>query len=246
MEGRTIKGTTDWVQRDFVVDIPDDNNNVFIGFWMQGRGQLWARDLMIEEVPDTVALNTFVPGAQKAEGPDLTLAAQPGTVIRPGDLFEPAPPKWLTFGSAGFELCDLGVDAKLARQGQRNLTAACKAPVNAGLRQAINAAPWWGKRVRFSAWIRTENVEAPPGGSNMAVGAGLFISASDTNTPTLGFRVTGTTDWEYRELVMDIPRNSVWIPMGLALNGSGQVWLRDLKFEEVSRDVPVTPPNSPP
>jgi hypothetical protein len=28
--------------------------------------------------------------------------------------------------------------------------------------------------------------------------------------------------------------------MGLSLNGTGQVWLRDLKVEEVSRDTPLT------
>jgi hypothetical protein len=232
MQDRTITGSTDWVQRDFVVDVPEDNNNVFLGFWMQGKGQLWARDLTIEEVPLTVALNTFTGDAQKPPGPDLSLAALPGTVVRAGDPFQPPPPKWLSFGSAGFELCDIGVDARLLNLGQRNLSIACSIPKNAGLRLAPEAAPWWGKRVRFSAWIKTENVVGDPTVTTGG-GAGLFLSASGTQSPTLGF-------WQYRELVMDIPRGSQWIPLGLAFNGSGQVWLRDLKFEEVSRDIPVT------
>jgi hypothetical protein len=239
MENRTIKGSTDWVQRDFVVDIPEDNNNVMVGFWVQGKGQIWARDLSIEEVPKTVALNTFASDPQQPAGPDLSLAALPGASVRAGDPFQLPPPKWLVFGTPGFELCDIGVDAQLAKLGQLNLSIACSIPKNAGLRQAPEAAPWWGKRVRFSCWIKTEKV-IPQEGADAAGGAGLFLGVSGTQSPTVGFRVSGTTDWQYRELVMDVPRKSQWMPMGLALNGSGQVWVRDLKFEEVSRDTPVT------
>ncbi len=36
--------------------------------------------------------------------------------------------------------------------------------------------------------------------------------------------------------------NSTWVFVGLTLSGKGQVWARDFKFEEVSRDTPVTTP----
>jgi hypothetical protein len=51
--------------------------------------------------------------------------------------------------------------------------------------------------------------------------------------------VTGWTDWEYRELVTDVPRDGQWFTIGFWLQGQGQVWVRDLQFEEVPDSVPV-------
>jgi hypothetical protein len=46
------------------------------------------------------------------------------------------------------------------------------------------------------------------------------------------------------EISMDDPRNSPWLLIGLSLSGKGQVWGRDFRFEEVSRDTPVTQPGA--
>ena len=78
------------MQRDFVVDIPADNNNVFIGFWMQARGS-FGRETDDRGVPQTVALNTFASEPQQPAGPDLSLAALPAARCRDGDPFSPLP-----------------------------------------------------------------------------------------------------------------------------------------------------------
>jgi hypothetical protein len=231
MQNRALKGTTGWEQRDFVVDVPADNNNLMVGFWMQGKGQLWVRDINVEEVPATVALTPFAGEV----GPDFSLAAR--AAPRPDARFLPPPEKWLAMGGTGFELCDSGVDAQLLNAGQRNLTIACSVPNNVALRQSFVARPYWGKRMRLSAWIRTKDVEPLPEAGARG-GAGLYMSAQNS---AANVNVTGTTDWQYRELVMDVPRNSPWLPLGLMLVGRGQVWARDFKLEEVSADTPVTP-----
>jgi hypothetical protein len=251
MPERTIKGSTGWETRDFVVDIPADANQLQAGYWMQGMGQFWMRDLKVEEVPLTVAVNwdrnEFGPDAM----PDTSLA--PATAPLPTDRFLPPPRKWLALGESNFELCDAGIDAVMLSAGQRNLSIACQVPVRAFLRQAFVSAPWWGKRVRLSAWIKTENVvprEGDFGPVGMAVsgarGAALYLATSDTIGPLYNIVVTGTTDWTYHELVLDIPAGAAmpagakYLPMGLSLNGTGQVWVRDLKFEEVPRDTPLS------
>ncbi len=235
MQDRALKGTTGWEQRDFVIDIPADNNQTMVGFWMQGKGQVWMRDINIEEVPVTVALSAF----QSQIGPDLALATR--AAPRPDARFLPPPEKWLAMGGSGFELCDSGVDVQLLQSGQRNLTIACSIPNNVALRQAFAANPYWGKRVRFSGWIKTRDVEPLPEAGGQG-GAGFFVSASGTQSAALNASITGTTEWQYRELILDVPRNSQWIPLGLTLVGRGQVWGRDFKFEEVPADTPVTPP----
>jgi hypothetical protein len=251
MQERAIRGTTGWEVRDFVVDVPADANQLMAGYWMQGRGQMWVRDLKVEEVPLTVAVNWNRKAPNPSGVPDMSLAV--ATVPRPTDAFLPPPVKWFATGEQGFELCDVGVDAKMLVSGQPNLSIACKVPVLVFLRQAPVAPPYWGKRVRFSGWIKTENVVArsdvqSAGGSiGSAQGAALFISASDTQGPARNAAVTGTSPWTYRELVIDIapgtnaPGDAKFLPMGVVLNGTGQVWVRDLKFEEVPRDTPLTP-----
>jgi len=240
MENRTIKGSTGWETRDFVVDIPPDAGRLQAGYWMQGKGQVWMRDLKVEEVPTTVAVNFDLNGPRPDSIPALSLA--PVAEPRPTDHFLPPPDRWLALGEQTFELCDAGIDAKLLAAGQRNLSIACSVPVRGSLRHTFEAQPWWGKRVRLSAWLKTDKVEPTTEGGGRP-GASLFLSTTaDSNAVIYNATLTGTTDWTYEEIVIDIPAGSLapYIPMGLTLNGTGQVWARDLKFEEVSHDTPVT------
>lgn len=239
MEDRTINGSTGWETRDFVVDIPGDARQLQAGFWMQGKGQVWMRDLKVEEVPLTVAVNFD----RNAPRPDAmpALSLEPVAEPRPTDRFLPPPQRWLALGEQNFELCDTGIDARLLGTGQRNLSIACKVPVRAYLRHTIEAQPWWGKRVRLSAWLKTEGVVPRAEGEGVP-GASLYLATTGAGDATLrNVTATGTTDWTYQEIILDIPIGSAspYIPMGLALVGTGQVWVRDMKFEEVSRDTPM-------
>jgi hypothetical protein len=242
MENRTIKGSTGWEIRDFVVDMPNDVSQLQVGYWMQGKGQIWMRDLKVEEVPLTVAVNFDRNAPRPNAIPALSLA--PVSEPRPTDRFLPPPQRWLALGEQNFELCDAGIDAKLLASGQRNLSIACKVPVRAYLRHTIEAQPWWGKRVRFSAWLKTEGVEPRTDGGGKP-GASLYLSTTGAgDATTREATVTGTTDWTYHELVLDIPVGSAspYIPMGLSLVGTGQLWARDFKFEEVPRDASLPVP----
>lgn len=237
MQDRTIKGTTGWVTRDFVVDIPANASQLQAGYWMQGKGQVWMRNLKAEVVLGTVPVNFDRAGVRPDQLPDMTLAASSDP--RPEDRFLPPPRKWLALGESNFELCDAGIDARMLSAGQRNLSIACSVPIRVYLRQAFESYPWRGKRVRLSAWLRTENVVPRQEGAGRA-GATLYLSATDTNGPLYEVAVIGTTDWTYHELVADVPAGAPFIPVGISLVGTGQVWARDMKFEEVSRDTPVS------
>jgi hypothetical protein len=52
--------------------------------------------------------------------------------------------------------------------------------------------------------------------------------------------IKGTNDWKRYEVVLDVPDASETISIGLLLNGAGQVWMDDLKFETVGADVATT------
>jgi hypothetical protein len=46
---------------------------MMVGFWMQGTGQVWIRDLKVEEVSTAVPLNFFWNDPRHPVGPSLSL-----------------------------------------------------------------------------------------------------------------------------------------------------------------------------
>jgi hypothetical protein len=51
--------------------------------------------------------------------------------------------------------------------------------------------------------------------------------------------VKGTTGWQERSVVLDVPSNAALIVFGVIGAGTGQVWMEPVTFETVGRDVPV-------
>ncbi len=105
------------------------------------------------------------------------------------------------------------------------------------LMQMFKADAYLAKRLRFSAYVRSEEIEN---------WAGLWMRIDGSEGRTLGFdnmqsrSIKGTTDWQQYEIVLDVPQESSNVAFGVLLSGSGQVWLSDLQFTEVSSDVPTT------
>lgn len=103
--------------------------------------------------------------------------------------------------------------------------------------QSFSAAPYAGKRVRYTANLKSENVES---------WGGLWLRADGDNNNVVAFdnmqdrAVTGTTPWKNYSIVLDIPENAASMYMGLLLAGSGTLWINGIKLEVVGNDVPVT------
>ena len=60
-----------------------------------------------------------------------------------------------------------------------------------------------------------------------------------------GDRVKGTKEWTRQNIVVDIPPESVTILIGAMITGDGDIWLDDLRFEEVSTTVELTASSEP-
>jgi hypothetical protein len=97
-----------------------------------------------------------------------------------------------------------------------------------------------GKRVRFNAFAKSDGVSGWAG-LWMRVGKG-----SGATPQTLAFdnmqgrAIQGTTDWKNYAVVLDVPKDATGIFFGVLLNGSGSMWMSDVKVETVSSDVPTT------
>ena len=108
-----------------------------------------------------------------------------------------------------------------------------------GMMQMCSADEYRGKRLRFSAWMRTE--QANDGGAHL-----WFRIDGEERRQMLRFDnmdnrpVKGTTDWQQYSIVLDVPPNAAALAYGFFIAGTGQAWISDVKVEEVGQDTPTT------
>lgn len=170
--------------------------------------------------------------------------ANPGfESMRPGKLG--APEGWWAVQHAGPESYRFTVDDGAKKAGQRSLRIENVGPEPFGtLYQAIDAAPYRGKTVRFAAWIRTENAQ----GNRFGSGAGLHLQTSRRGFPldTAAMRknaVRGTNDWARHELALPVAGDADRIEVGLNLFGGGIAWIDEATLDVVE---PAAAPTAPP
>jgi hypothetical protein len=100
---------------------------------------------------------------------------------------------------------------------------------------------YWGKRVRMSAYVKTQYV---------AEWAGLWFRIDRKDSYPLGFdnmkggktdrSIKGTTDWKKYEIVLDVPPDAYNLAYGALISGIGQIWFTKINFEIVDDSVPTT------
>jgi hypothetical protein len=149
-----------------------------------------------------------------------------------------APAGWFLAGSkpASYEV---GTDAQAAYNGDPSAYLKSKGPVSDGfgtLMQDFRADKYAGKRLRFSGFVKSDAVQ-DWAGLWMRVDKGRDSSILDNMADR---PITGTTDWQKYEVVLDVPQDATGIAFGILLAGSGTVWLNGAKLEVVGTDVPTT------
>jgi hypothetical protein len=166
----------------------------------------------------------------------LAAAAAATTVLALAAAPAPLPPNWSMMGqnpdkfTAGVDTSPEGRGAKFLRNTSGDTTAW------ASLGQSIQAQRYVGQRVRFRARLRTRDM------SNWAA---LWMSVNAKGGPTLAFYNTqgkpikGSTGWQERSIVLDVPADAATITFGAIGAGTGQMWMEPLAFETVGRGVPV-------
>lgn len=104
-------------------------------------------------------------------------------------------------------------------------------PVVATLSQKFKADQYHGKRVKFSAVIKSE---APEGSAALSMSVdGLCMGILEYDY-MYGRNITGITDWKKAEVVLDVPEESSHIQVAITMAGKGQIWASNLVFEETA------------
>jgi DNA-binding CsgD family transcriptional regulator len=230
MQDRPIVGTTAWTPYSLVLDVDPSSVAVAFGILLTGSGEAWLSNVRLEVVGNDVAVTDRL----QIEPLNLDFSQ---TLPATGAL--PMPDDWSIAGSdpSGF---DIGVDDTVRLNGHPSATVRAKAGVLGGsavLFQRIKSDHYRGKRVRFSAMVRTSNVSVLAGLSFAVITADNYPLAYDDmqNRP-----IVGTTDWTRYSEVLDVGASSATILFEVLLSGPGQVWISDVRFEPVGNDVAST------
>lgn len=148
------------------------------------------------------------------------------------------PKGWFIAGSHP-EDYDMEIDHKVFHSGSASghIKSRKSAQGFGTLMQISKVDKFLGKRVRMSGYVKAEQV---------ANWAGLWMRVDGSEDKSVSFDnmqdrpIKGSIDWNRYEIVLDVPQNSVKLAYGILLNGEGEVWMDDLKFDTVTDDVPPT------
>lgn len=149
------------------------------------------------------------------------------------------PDGWMRSGSAPADF-DMGTDQTIVHAGKASGYLRSKVAKPAGfgtLMQLCKGGQFLGKRVRMSAWVKSDSV---------ASWAGLWMRVDGPDAKMLAFDnmqsrpINGTSEWTQYNIVLDVAPNAKDIAFGILLDGTGAVWLDDINFEIVDHNVPTT------
>lgn len=108
------------------------------------------------------------------------------------------------------------------------------------LNQAMKPDAFRGKRVRYSAWVKTDSISS-------AAGAGLWMRVDGADVgETLQFDnmfnrpIPALGDWTRHEVVLDVPEASSYLIWGLIVNGRGRAWIDDIRLDVVDQTISTT------
>lgn len=108
--------------------------------------------------------------------------------------------------------------------------------------QSCEIGEYKGKRVRFKGELRAENCEGAVTIWLRADGevAGQHVAFANMETRQVNGPLTGTTQWEKREIVLDIPQTAESLHYGYYLRGEGTGYGCHFELEIVDQNTDLT------
>jgi tetratricopeptide (TPR) repeat protein/predicted Ser/Thr protein kinase len=147
--------------------------------------------------------------------------------------------RWLTGGNHPQDY-KMTVDRTVTHGGQGSAHIESIVPKPGGfatMMQNMKADSYRGKRLRMAGYVRSQDVKdwASPWMRIDGAHQEPLDLDSMQNRP-----IKGTSDWQKYEIAVYVPESAQNIAFGLTLTGAGQVWMGDLDFAVVGKDVPTT------
>jgi erythromycin esterase len=206
-------------------------------------GVTYAREITPRENFDIVVFvaetTAAHPNRPSLPSPNSVVLTAPSNLELSGDG---VPASWWTLGAN--RKYAIVASEEPSPRGGRTVRISRDAPRRWGdgqLTQRISARAWLGKRLRFSAAIRTM-------ATDMGAGALLFLKfLPKSNEDKSGFFVdplataasspepVQSPQWETISVEVDVPETADSFVIGLVMTGNGAAWFGDLEFTAIKR-----------
>lgn len=185
--------------------------------------------VVTQEIDEVMVMPQATPAAPAAE-----FQAAPLQESQPGK-----PPAGWVGGGRGYIA---EVDRSIAHSGDSSarITALANRYGVGNVSQTLDATAWRGKRVKFSAQLRTDSDSHGFSGLWMRVEAADGRLVAFDNMGAKERRLYGTTQWTASQLVLDVPQTASIVNLGFVLSGTGRAWMDDVRVEVVDEKTPVT------
>ncbi len=150
-------------------------------------------------------------------------------------LLDSIPRGWQTLPTKDPDV-EIGIDTLIKHGGKASAflyRAESDDAGTAGLAQYIEATPYLGKRVRWSVYAKSKDIQRA-----------TFFMRVDGKETSLTFAnanknpVEETSDWRVYQVTLDVPEESVKIVFGTVLVNRGMLWIDDCTLEIVDKTVP--------
>lgn len=106
--------------------------------------------------------------------------------------------------------------------------------------QQVAGQRFAGRKIRFSAYIKTQTVRKIAGLWIRAENAGGRIIAFQ-NVSSPGSSARGTTGWRQVHIIINIPKTTTAVFYGVLLAGPGAVWIDNVRFDVLGKADPDAP-----
>src|SRR5262249_17743419 len=207
---------TDWVRREVRVYCPPTVNVIFVRMGLQGTGQG-----MFDEASLTV--EDPLPAKMPPSGENML--ADPG--------FEEGGGAW-EFSVPAYRGMRIEVDSTVAHSGRKSVR--CQSgelePIvtRAGAAQVICNRALQGRRVRLTAWCKTDSLEGVSAYTKI-----YCHTLRGMKQVPQGEQFGATTDWSKTTLEMDVPRDTyeIWAWCAWNAPAPGRVYWDDGRLEVI-------------
>ncbi|MEK4197957.1 hypothetical protein [Cytobacillus sp. FSL K6-0265] len=112
----------------------------------------------------------------------------------------------------------------------------------ATMMQSFKSDKYKGKRVEFSFYFKTENVDSCSAFFCINDNMENIVKWGDLNKN----EIKGSNDWGKYSIVLDVPINSISIDIGFILYGEGKLWINTAQLSEVTNKYSSTHTNGRP
>jgi hypothetical protein len=240
MENRPVKAAGNWQVGKVVLDVPAGASAVMIGCALHGRGKALVSAVALTEVGKKVKTTAVAVDDKKypvagrvGDNANFSFANGAGAIDDNLKLTG-----WGIHASRQYAV-DADSEATAKNNGKSSghiKSLQDDASGFATIYQTVSATKYRGKKVKFSARVKTRDVE-DWAGLWMRIDGGGKVQAFDNMEKR---PVKGSTDWAEYSVVLNAPANAYSLKAGLMLAGKGQAWINDCNLEVASGDASLT------